>query len=159
MRLSRPGRLVLVACVGVGAASVLTWIAWVHLLGVDLVVSAAAGGTSQVDWPAVVSVSISACLAAYLVLWKLQRHTPSHAERMWRGACAGVAIVSLLGPLHLAVGASSLAGLLSLHLVCAVTTLALLAPDTHRAITPLPAHPPDTPDDSPSFEDHPGQRP
>lgn|GEM_PF-898148 len=127
---SRPGWQVLVACVGAGAASLLTWVAWVHLLGVQLVVSTAAGGTSEVGWPAAVAVSISACLAAYLVQWTLHRRTPSHAEVIWRGACVGVAVVSLLAPLRLAVGASSLAGLLSLHLVCAVLTLGLLAPGT-----------------------------
>jgi hypothetical protein len=154
----RSGLLVLVACVGVGVASVLTWVAWVRLLGVELVVRAAVGGTSQVGWPAVVGVSISACLAASLVLWRLRRRATSHVEGMWRGACVGVTAVSLLGPLHLAVGASSAAGLLSLHLVCAVTTLALLAPGTRRVAAPAPARPSDATDGSPAFEVQPGRR-
>lgn len=126
--------------------------------GVELVARAAVGGTSQVGWPAVVGVSISACLAASLVLWRLRRRATSHVEGMWRGACVGVTAVSLLGPLHLAVGASSAAGLLSLHLVCAVTTLALLAPGTRRVAAPAPARPSDATDGSPAFEVQPGRR-
>jgi hypothetical protein len=48
--------------------------------------------------------------------------------RAWWGLCLGVAVVSTSGPLFLAVGSASRAGLLCLHLVCAAVTVVLLAP-------------------------------
>lgn len=119
-----------IAVVGVVAATVLTWVAWSHLLGIALVVMGPGGRESRIGWFSVSVVAAAACVAAALALRSLQRRWPVRGIHFWTGLCLGVAVISVTGPLGLAVGTASLAGLLTLHVVCAAATVALLAPAT-----------------------------
>jgi uncharacterized membrane protein len=117
-----------VAVSGVVAAAVLTWVAWAHLLGIALVITGTDGHESHVGWLSITLVAAVACLAASLALRILARRSPAHGVHIWIGLCLGTALISVIGPLTLAVGTASMAALISLHLVCATATLALLAP-------------------------------
>jgi Family of unknown function (DUF6069)/Rhomboid family len=116
------------AVVGVWALSQLAWLAWVRLLGVDLVVAGHANSRVEVGWASVSVVAVTACLLAWVVLWMLQQRWPRVGARAWVGLCTIVAVVSLGGPLLLSVGPTSRAALICLHLTCAAGVVALLAP-------------------------------
>jgi hypothetical protein len=117
-----------VAIVSVLALSLLTWLAWVRLLGVDLVVTSRGNTRVEVGWASVCVVAVTTCLLAWVVLQMLQRRWPRVGARAWVGLCTIVAVASLSGPLLLAVGPTSRAALICLHLTCAASVVALLAP-------------------------------
>ncbi|MDQ6874288.1 MAG: rhomboid family intramembrane serine protease [Actinomycetota bacterium] len=118
-------------CLGVvcvWALCLLGWVAWARLLGVDLVVAGSRNSRVEVGWASVSVLAITVCLLALAAEWMLRRHWPRLATRVWVGLCAIVAGVSLGGPLALAVGPTSRAALIFLHLACAAGVVALLAP-------------------------------
>lgn len=65
--------------------------------------------------------ALGACAALRL----LRTGRRSDRPLPWIGLCVGVTLVSLAGPLSETVGASGLAGLISLHLVCGTTAVAV----------------------------------
>ena len=117
-----------IAVVSVLALSLLTWVAWVRLLGVDLVVTGRGNRPAEVGWASVSVVAVTSCLLAWVVLQMLLRRWPRVGARAWVGLCTIVAVASLGGPLLLAVGPTSRAALICLHLTCAASVVALLAP-------------------------------
>jgi membrane associated rhomboid family serine protease len=117
-----------IAVVSVLALSLLTWVAWVRLLGVDLVVTGRGNSRAEVGWASVSVVAVTSCLLAWVVLQMLLRRWPRVGARAWVGLCTIVAVASLGGPLLLAVGPTSRAALICLHLTCAASVVALLAP-------------------------------
>jgi membrane associated rhomboid family serine protease len=117
-----------VAVVCVWALSLLTWLAWVRLLGVDLVVTSSGNRHAEVGWASVSVVAVTTSLLAWVVLQMLRRRWPRVGARAWVGLCTIVAVASLSGPLMLAVGPTSRAALICLHLTCAASVVALLAP-------------------------------
>lgn len=117
-----------VAVVSVWALGLLTWLAWVRLLGVDLLVAGHGNSRAEVGWASVCVVAVITCLLAWVVLQMLQRRWPRVGARAWVGLCTIVAVASLGGPLMLAVGPTSRAALICLHLTCAASVVALLAP-------------------------------
>ena len=123
-RIARVG----LAVVSVWALSLLAWLAWVHLLGVDLVVRSSANSHVEVSWTSVSVVAVTTSVLAWVVLQVLQRGWPRVGARLWVGLCIIVAVASLSGPLLLAVGPTSRAALICLHLTCAASVVALLAP-------------------------------
>ena len=136
---ARPIWLLVGAVVGVWSVTILTWVAWVRLLGVDLFVQAG-GGHAAVGWLSVTVAAVASCVAAWVALQWLRRRWPGASVRVWLGLCLGLAVVSLSGPLHMAAGTASRAGLLSLHLVCAATIAALLAPTARTPGSAAPRH-------------------
>ncbi len=124
----RPWRLPAVAVPGVAAAAVLTWVAWVHLLGITLATTQPDGHVSDIGWFSVTLVAAAACLAASLALHLLKRRWPAHGVHIWTVLCAGLALISMTGPLTQAVGITSTAALISLHVVCVAAILALVVP-------------------------------
>jgi len=117
-----------VAVVSVWALSLLTWLAWVRLLGVDLVVANHGNSRAEVGWASVSVVAVTTSLLAWVVLQMLRRRWPRVGALLWVGLCTIVAVASLGGPLLLAVGPTSRAALICLHLTCAASVVALLAP-------------------------------
>lgn len=126
-RIARGGQ-VGVAVVSVWALSLLTWLAWVRLLGVDLLVAGHGNSRAEVGWASVSVVAVTTSVLAWMVLQMLQRRWPRVGARAWVGLCTIVAVASLSGPLMLAVGPTSRAALICLHLTCAASVVALLAP-------------------------------
>lgn len=123
-RIARVG----LAVVSVWALSLLAWVAWVRLLGVDLLVAGHGNRHAEVGWASVSVVAVTASLLAWVVLQMLWRRWPRVGARAWVGLCTIVAVASLSGPLMLAVGPTSRAALICLHLTCAASVVALLAP-------------------------------
>jgi hypothetical protein len=126
-RIARVGQ-VGVAVVSVWALSLLAWVAWVRLLGVDLVVTSSGNSRAEVGWASVSVVAVTTSVLAWVVLKMLLRRWPRVGARAWVGLCTIVAVASLGGPLLLAVGPTSRAALICLHLTCAASVVALLAP-------------------------------
>lgn len=130
------------AVVSVWALSLLAWVAWVRLLGVDLVVAGRGNSRAEVGWGSVSVVAVTTCLLAWVVLRMLQRRWPRVGTRVWVGLCTIVAVASLGGPLLLAVGSTSRAALICVHLTCGAGVVALLAPSkasrTHEDVDPVP---------------------
>jgi hypothetical protein len=116
------------AVVSVLALCLLTWLAWIPLLGVDLLVEGHGNSRAEVGWASVSVVAVSTSLLGWVVLWMLQRRWPRVGARAWVGLSTIVAVASLSGPLMLAVGPTSRAALICLHLTCAASVVALLAP-------------------------------
>jgi hypothetical protein len=116
------------AVVSVWALCLLTWLAWIPLLGVDLLVEGHGNSRAEVGWASVSVVAVSTSLLGWVVLWMLQRRWPRVGARAWVGLSTIVAVASLSGPLMLAVGPTSRAALICLHLTCAASVVALLAP-------------------------------
>jgi membrane associated rhomboid family serine protease len=137
--LSRPTprrwRQTVVALPCVVAAVALTWVAWVPLLGITLVTTQPDGRSANVGWSSITLAAVAACLAASLAQLILVRHSPAYGLHIWNGLCVGIALISVTGPLTLAVGTASMAALISLHAVCAAAILALLTPadEPHHA--------------------------
>jgi hypothetical protein len=117
-----------VAVVSVWALSLLTWLAWVRLLSVDLVVAGHGNSRAEVGWASVSVVAVTTSVLAWVVLQLLRRRWPRVGARAWVALCAVVTVASLGGPLMLAVGPTSRAALICLHLTCAASVVALLAP-------------------------------
>ena len=117
-----------VAVVSVWALSLLSWFAWVRLLGVDLVVTGHGNRPAEVGWASVSVVAVTTCVLAWVVLQMLWRRWSRVGARVWVGLCTIVAVASLGGPLLLALGPTSRAALIFLHLTCAASVVALLAP-------------------------------
>jgi membrane associated rhomboid family serine protease len=115
--LSRPAQrrwpLTAVAVPGVVAAAVLTWAAWVHLLGVPLAIAQPDRHVSPVGWSSITLVAATACLAASLALRFLKLRSPTQGARVWAVLCVGVALISVTGPLTQAVGTTSMAALVA----------------------------------------------
>jgi membrane associated rhomboid family serine protease len=129
------------AVVGVWALTLLAWVAW-RLLAVDLVVAGGGSSRAEVGWTSVSAVAVTACLLAELTRRILQRRWPYAGARAWLVLCLIVAVGSLAGPLILAVGATSRAALICLHLVCAACVVVMLArPDRSRGPTAPPRPP------------------
>ena len=126
-RIARVGQ-VGVAVVSVWALSLLAWVAWVRLLGVDLLVAGHGNSRAEVGWASVSVVAVTTSVLAWVVLKMLLRRWPRVGARAWVGLCTIVAVASLGGPLLLAVGPTSRAALICLHLTCAASVVALLAP-------------------------------
>jgi hypothetical protein len=133
--------------VSVWALSLLAWVAWVDLLGVDLVVAGGGNSRTEVGGASVSVVAVTTCLLAWLALRMLQRRWPRVGARLWVALCTIVAVASLGGPLLLAVGPTSRAALICLHLTCAAGVVALLvpaneigagAPRTQEDVQPVP---------------------
>jgi len=98
------------------AAALLTW-AVVRLAGVDLVLKD--GGT--VGAVNVFAAAVAGALAGWLVVRLLERHTRN--PRSWWSFVGSAALaVSIIGPSHLADGASA-AALITLHFVTAVVVI------------------------------------
>lgn len=112
----------------VWAISLLGWVAWARLFGVDLVVAGSRNSRAQVGWASVSVIAISACLLALAVQWMLRRQWPRSGTRVWAFLCTIVAGVSLGGPFLLATGPTSRAALIFLHIACAAAVVAQLAP-------------------------------
>jgi len=136
------------AVVSVWALSLLAWVAWVDLLGVDLVVAGGGNSRTEVGGASVSVVAVTTCLLAWLALRMLQRRWPRVGARLWVALCTIVAVASLGGPLLLAVGPTGRAALVCLHLTCAAGVVALLAPSkeigagvsrTQEDVQPVPA--------------------
>jgi hypothetical protein len=127
-RRTAQGGQVGVAVVSVWALSLLAWVAWVRLLGVDLVVAGHGNSRVEVGWASVSVIAVTTSVLAWVVLRMLQQRWPRIGARAWVGLCTIVAIASLSGPLLLAVGPTSRAALICLHLTCAASVVALLAP-------------------------------
>jgi membrane associated rhomboid family serine protease len=117
-----------VAVVSVWALSLLAWVAWVPLLGVDLVVAGQGNSRAEVGWASVSVVAVTTIVLGWVVLQMLRRRWPRGGARAWVVLCTIVAVASLSGPLMLAVGPASRAALICLHLTCAASVVALLAP-------------------------------
>jgi MFS family permease len=133
-----------VAVPGVVGVTVLGWFAWTHLFGVRLVAVQSHGGVGPVTGVSVVIAAAGACLAATVARWLLTRRSPDDGLRSWDRLCLGMAIVSLGGPLTLAVGAIGKVALVSLHLLCAAAILAFLRPvRSDRPTAPVPDRRPD----------------
>jgi membrane associated rhomboid family serine protease len=117
---------------GVVAATALTWVSWVQLLGIPLVIRQSDGRESHVGSLSIICVTAVATLAAALTLSLLRRWAPAHGIHLWTGLCLATALISLAGPLTLAANTASMAAMTSLHLTCATMILALLTPSTQR---------------------------
>jgi hypothetical protein len=117
-----------VAVGSVWALSLLTWLAWVRLLGVDLVVTGLGNRPAEVGWASMSVVAVTSSVLGWVVLQMLRRRWPRVGARAWVGLSTIVAVASLSGPLMLAVGPTSRAALICLHLTCAASVVALLAP-------------------------------
>ena len=124
------------ALVGVVVATELVWLAWVHLIGVDLVVTRAGDDRAAVGWISFGVVAVTSCAVARAAQYQLDVHRPEQATRLWVGTCLGVAVVSIAAPACAAVGTSSLAGLVCLHATCAAATIAMLTSNRYR----MPRH-------------------
>jgi hypothetical protein len=133
--------------VSVWALSLLAWVAWVRLLGVDLVITGSGNLRAEVGWASVSVVAVTTCLLAWVLLRMLQQRWPRVGAQVWVGLCAVVTVASLGGPLQLAAGPTSRAALICLHLTCAAGVVALLAPSkeigtgparTHQDVEPVP---------------------
>ena len=109
----------------------LTWVAWVPLLGIALVKTRPDGLNTQVGWPSITLAAAAACLAASFTRRILVRRSTVYGPRVWTGLCLGVALISLAGPMTTTVGASGIAALISLHAVCTAAILGL-SPPLHK---------------------------
>lgn len=116
------------AVVSVWALSLLVWVAWARLLGVDLVVAGGGNSRAEVGWASVSVVAVTTCIVAGVVLRILQGLWPGVGARVWVGLCTIVVVASVGAPLLLAVGPTSRAALICLHLTCAAAVVALLPP-------------------------------
>jgi hypothetical protein len=123
-RIARVG----LAVISVWALSLLAWVVWVRLLGVDLVVAGHGNSRVEVGWASVSIVAVTTSVLAWVVLQMLQRRWQAVGARAWVALCTIVAVASLSGPLMLAFGPTSRAALICLHLTCAAGVVALLAP-------------------------------
>ena len=110
------------AVLTVPVVTLLTWVAWARLLGVDLVVNTG-GGPSEVGGGAVAAAALGATLLAVVTRQLLCRRRPRDVATVWPAVCLLVTVVSLAGPLTSAVGAPARAALTCLHLVCAATIM------------------------------------
>ncbi len=131
-RAARRSRHTALAVVGVVAAAGVTWLGWVHLLGIPLLTIASGGSRSEVGWIAVVVLAGACCLAASVALQALRRRWPARGVRIWVALCVGVAVLSTAGPLAMGAGATPTAALISLHLVCAATIIATVPRREHH---------------------------
>lgn len=142
------------AVISVVVATELVRVAWVDLVGVKLVTTTGGEARATVGWVGVGLVSVASCFAAAAVLRWLRRHHAGNATSTWFIACATVGVISLAGPLAWGIGATSRAGLISLHVTCAAMTLAMLAPSSN------PERGPNTQRHGHQIrEDNPGRRP
>jgi membrane associated rhomboid family serine protease len=142
--LARAGRSRAIVDLGLGVLSVwaltlLTLVAWVRLLGVELAVVGTGSTRTEVGWSSVSVVAVVAFLLAWVTLRLLQRWLPRAASRAWLSMCSIVAVGSLAGPLIVADGPTNRAALICLHMVCAATVMTHLAP-SHGAAAPFDQH-------------------
>lgn len=70
-------------------------------------------------------VAVLSALGACAALRLLRRGRRSGQLLPWTGLCLGFTLVSMAGPVSEAVGTTSLAALISLHLVCGTSAVAL----------------------------------
>ena len=98
-------------------AALVTW-AFIRLTGIDLVVSTGDGTVGPVD---VFAAGLVAALAAWVVVWLLERHS-RHPGLWWPFVGSTALAVSIIGPTWLADGASAVA-LIMLHIVTAVVVI------------------------------------
>ncbi|MGI8576789.1 MAG: DUF6069 family protein [Nocardioidaceae bacterium] len=123
---------------GVWVLTILTWVCWVRLLGVDLIVATPNGDRHPVGWLSVSFVAVLSGLGGCAAVRVLQAGRRKGQLLPWTGLCLGATLVSLAGPLSEAVGPTSLAALISLHLVCGTSTFALArhtaSPKAHKAV-------------------------
>jgi len=120
-------------------AALLAW-AGFRLAGIDLVVSAGNGTVGPLD---VVAASLVGGLGGWLVVRLLERHT-GRPELWWPALGSSALAVSLVGPSHLAHGASA-AALIALHFVTGIVVICGLATtlscsDCPEASSPLSSH-------------------
>lgn len=94
---------------GVWLRTTLTWVCWVRLLGVDLIVATPNGGRHAVGWLSVAVVAVLSGLGACAGLRLVQAGRRKGQLLPWTGLCLGVTLVSLASPLSEAVGTTSLA--------------------------------------------------
>lgn len=105
----RPLRRVTATVAGVWLRTTLTWVCWVRLLGVDLIVATPNGGRHAVGWLSVAVVAVLSGLGACAGLRLVQAGRRKGQLLPWTGLCLGVTLVSLASPLSEAVGTTSLA--------------------------------------------------
>jgi hypothetical protein len=117
----RPSALAVVGAVG---AAVLVWAGAVPLLGVDLRVGTE-GAAQRVGVGSVVVAALVAGLLGWALLALLVRSV-ARAETAWRAVAVVVLLLSLGGPVAMAVGTASVVVLLALHAVVAAVLVALL---------------------------------
>ena len=119
---------------GAAAAAFLIWMIAVPALGADLVVRETPGSaTTQVSGGAVLSSALVAGFLGWALLAALERRTRL-AATLWRCIAAAVALVSLAGPLGLAVSGTGV--LLGLHVVVAGILLVALPGRSTRSQGP-----------------------
>lgn len=110
---SRAHRAMTVA--GGVVAALVVWALYVPIGGVELIVQPGAGRPTQMVGPAAVVLAAAAAgLAGWALLGALERVTPTRAKAWWTGLALVAALVSLVGPVTVADGASTTV-LLGLH--------------------------------------------
>ena len=96
------------------------WLVTVPLLGVDLAVKPAGGGTQTVTQTvgvgAVLATSLAAALLGWALLAVLERWT-TRARTIWTAIAAVLLLLSLAGPLTGALTTPAAVALVALHLV------------------------------------------
>ena len=91
----RPLRRVTATVAGVWLRTTLTWVCWVRLLGVDLIVATPNGGRHAVGWLSVAVVAVLSGLGACAGLRLVQAGRRKGQLLPWTGLCLGVTLVSL----------------------------------------------------------------